>query len=94
MRVRALPPSENVREFIEKHERVLLIEQNRDAQMASILRSEFPALATRIGSILNYNGMPLDAKSVVTGVLVSLNTERKQRGEAGWQPWMYMAPGV
>jgi 2-oxoglutarate ferredoxin oxidoreductase subunit alpha len=83
-----------VREFIEQHERVLLVEQNRDAQMASILRSEFPALATRIGSILNYNGMPLDANTVVVGVLESLKSLPKQRGEAGWQPWMYMAPGV
>jgi len=94
MRIRALPPSETVREFIEQHERVLLVEQNRDAQMASILRSEFPALATRIGSILNYNGMPLDANTVVVGVLESLKSLPKQRGEAGWQPWMYMAPGV
>lgn len=69
LRLRALPPADSVREFIASHPRVLVVEQNRDAQAAAILQAEYPGLAPRIGSILHYNGLPLDALTVVEGVL-------------------------
>jgi len=69
MRVRALPVSKEVTEFIERHRVVYLVEQNRDGQMASILRAEFPEYGTKIKSVLHYDGIPLDAESVVEGVL-------------------------
>lgn len=69
MRIRALPVSDVVRQFIAKHERVIVIEQNRDAQMASILRAEYPDLAPRISTLLHYNGLPLDANTVINGVV-------------------------
>jgi 2-oxoglutarate/2-oxoacid ferredoxin oxidoreductase subunit alpha len=69
LRVRALPVADAVPQFIRDHKVVYLVEQNRDAQMASILKAEFPELATRIKSILHYNGLPLDAQSVVEGIV-------------------------
>jgi 2-oxoglutarate ferredoxin oxidoreductase subunit alpha len=69
MRLRALPSSEAVRKYISSHRVIYLVEQNRDAQMASILRMDYPDLAPKIKSILHYNGMPLDARTVTDAVL-------------------------
>lgn len=69
LRLRALPPADSVREFIAAHPRVFVVEQNRDAQVAAILQAEYPDLAPRIGGIVHYNGLPLDALTVVEGVL-------------------------
>lgn len=68
LRMRALPAHAQVQEFIEKHRVTYLVEQNRDAQMASILRAEWPELANKIKSVLHYNGLPLDARSVTTAI--------------------------
>lgn len=69
LRIRALPVNDTVRSFIAEHDEVLIVDQNRDAQMASILKSEFPELAPRMKSILHYNGLPLDAQTVIDKVL-------------------------
>ena len=63
--LRALPLTEEVREFVEAHDVIYLVEQNRDGQMASIFRDEWPALGTRIASILIYDGLPVTPKEVV-----------------------------
>ena len=69
LRVRALPFPEEVREFVRAHERVYVVDQNRDGQMQQVLRLEVPAEDTRrLRSILHYNGLPLDAQTVVEGV--------------------------
>ena len=50
--------------------RVYVVEQNRDAQMASLMRMDMPAeLATRIRSVLHFNGLPIDARSITDGIL-------------------------
>ncbi len=61
MRLRALPVGEEVRAFIEAHERVVVVEMNRDAQLAGILRAELPDLAPRIESVAYLDGMPFTA---------------------------------
>jgi 2-oxoglutarate ferredoxin oxidoreductase subunit alpha len=65
LRLRALPISKEVEEFIERHQAVYVIDQNRDGQMATILRGEIFNLAPKIRSVRHYNGMPLDAETVV-----------------------------
>ncbi len=75
LRVRALPLTPETVEFIESHERVYVVEQNRDAQLASIIRAEFPHLATRLRSVLHYNGLPLDASTVLDQILAQENNE-------------------
>ena len=66
LRVRALPLAPGVTPFIERHERVYVVEQNRDGQLFGILRSELPAhLIERLHSIRHYNGVPIDANSIV-----------------------------
>lgn len=69
LRLRALPLGAETREWIERHEVVYVIEQNRDAQLAGLLRDELPRCAGRLVSVLQYDGLPLDATTVVDGVL-------------------------
>ena len=69
MRVRGLPLPPSVTEFVRRHERVYVIEQNRDGQLADRIRLEAPDRAARVHSVLHYDGLPLDARSVTQGVL-------------------------
>ena len=69
MRLRAFPFAESVKDWILKHDHVYVVEQNRDAQMAKMLTMEFPEVAAKLRSILHYDGMPLDARSVTDAVL-------------------------
>jgi 2-oxoglutarate/2-oxoacid ferredoxin oxidoreductase subunit alpha len=72
LRLRAYPFSPAVQEFIEKHDRVYVIEQNRDAQMHSLIKLDVrPELVTRLRSIAHIHGLPLDARSV-TDELMSM----------------------
>ncbi|MGI8908903.1 MAG: 2-oxoacid:acceptor oxidoreductase subunit alpha [Candidatus Sumerlaeaceae bacterium] len=91
MRLRALPTSDEAKQFIASREHVYIVEQNRDAQMACVLRAEYPELASRIGSILHYNGIPLDAQTIIDGVLGGLEYQKKSHKDGG-QPWLYAPP--
>ncbi|MGA8152878.1 MAG: 2-oxoacid:acceptor oxidoreductase subunit alpha [Terriglobales bacterium] len=65
LRLRAYPFTREVHDFIDKHERVYVVEQNRDAQMLSLLKLDIrPELVTRLRSIAHIHGLPLDARSV------------------------------
>ncbi len=65
LRLRAYPFTREVHDFIEQHDRVYVVEQNRDAQMLSLLRLDLkPELTTRLRSIAHLDGLPLDARSV------------------------------
>ncbi|HZZ66251.1 MAG TPA: 2-oxoacid:acceptor oxidoreductase subunit alpha [Candidatus Baltobacteraceae bacterium] len=70
LRIRALPLSQGVVDFIERHECIYVVEQNRDGQMYSILRSELPAhLVERVHSVRHYNGVPIDAYAIAGPLL-------------------------
>jgi 2-oxoglutarate/2-oxoacid ferredoxin oxidoreductase subunit alpha len=65
LRLRAFPFTREVHDFVEQHDRVYVVEQNRDAQMLSLLRLDLkPELITRLRSISHLDGLPLDARSV------------------------------
>jgi 2-oxoglutarate ferredoxin oxidoreductase subunit alpha len=68
-RVRAFPFNDDVKEFIDKHEVVYVVEQNRDAQLRSLLMLDIDADQRKLVSLLHYNGMPLNAGFVVSRVL-------------------------
>ncbi len=68
LRIKALPFQQEILDFILAHERVYVVEQNRDAQMKSLLTIELGAESARLRPVLHYNGLPLDAQSVVEGV--------------------------
>ncbi|HEY8314926.1 MAG TPA: 2-oxoacid:acceptor oxidoreductase subunit alpha [Candidatus Baltobacteraceae bacterium] len=66
LRVRGLPLAREIAAFIERHERVYVVEQNRDGQLYGILRGEVPVSAIeRLRSIRHYNGVPIDAHAIV-----------------------------
>ncbi len=70
-RLRAYPFRSALASFIERHDRVYIVEQNRDAQMATLMRIELRAeLAGRLRSVLHYAGEPIDARSITDDVLI------------------------
>jgi len=65
LRIRAYPFTREVHDFIAQHDRIYVVEQNRDAQMLSLLKLDVkPELMTRLRSIAHIHGLPLDARSV------------------------------
>ena len=70
-RLRAYPFRSALASFIERHDRVYVIEQNRDAQMSTLMRIELRSeLAGRLRSVLHYSGEPIDARSITDDVLI------------------------
>ncbi len=65
MRIRAYPFAHEIHDFVASHERVYVVEQNRDAQLASLLKLDLPAdQVVKLRSILHYNGLPIDALTI------------------------------
>jgi 2-oxoglutarate ferredoxin oxidoreductase subunit alpha len=65
LRLRAFPFTPEVEAFVAAHERVYVIEQNRDAQMLSLLKLDLPASEiVKLKSVRYFNGLPIDARSV------------------------------
>ena len=64
MRARAFPFGKAFRDFVRKHERIFVIEQNRDAQFRGLMMIELDTAAAKLVSILNYDGMPITADNI------------------------------
>ena len=65
LRLRAFPFTREVHEFVEQHEHIYVVEQNRDAQMLSLLKLDLkPELTPRLRSLAHITGLPLDARSI------------------------------
>ncbi len=69
LRLRALPFEETTREFLASHERVYVVENNTDGQMAKLLLMEFPEFAMRITSLAHSDGLPLTARWLTGAIL-------------------------
>lgn len=72
MRVRGFPFPSDVREFVESHEHCFVVEQNRDAQLRSLISIETGAAIEDIKSVLAYGGFPLSARQVVDSITSQL----------------------
>ena len=71
LRVRSYPFTREVHDFIEQHERVYVVEQNRDAQMAALLKLDLDTkLIPRLRSICHIHGLPIDARSVTDELMM------------------------
>ena len=69
LRLRAYPFHRDVHEFVERHERVYVVEQNRDGQMLSLLRLDLTAEQVgKLRSVRHYNGLPVDARSLTDDI--------------------------
>ena len=72
MRIRSFPFQDSVRDFLDEHDFCFVIEQNRDAQLRSLLSIETGAPIEKLSSILVYGGFPLSARHVVDGITARL----------------------
>lgn len=78
LRIRGLPLHPAVAEFIARHDRVYVAEQNRDGQMEALLRQELPGeLADRLRSIRHFNGVPIDAEAISDPLLAGELAQRE-----------------
>jgi 2-oxoglutarate ferredoxin oxidoreductase subunit alpha len=70
LRLKAYPFTADLAAFIDRHDRVYVVEQNRDAQMAALMRMDLdPARMAKVRSVLHYNGLPVDARSITDAVV-------------------------
>ena len=72
LRIRSFPFNETVEKFIKDHKKVFVIEQNRDAQMKSLLMIELGIDPSKLLSVLNYDGMPITADHIVNEIRTHL----------------------
>jgi 2-oxoglutarate ferredoxin oxidoreductase subunit alpha len=75
MRVRGFPFPAGVRAFLDEHEMCFVVEQNRDAQLRSLLVLETGVSTARLRSVLVYGGLPLSAQHVVDAILSQTGNE-------------------
>jgi 2-oxoglutarate ferredoxin oxidoreductase subunit alpha len=66
--VRAFPFPDSVAEFIAAHDRVFVVEQNRDAQLHSLVVNEFGIDPARLVPVLHYDGTPITARFIVDAI--------------------------
>jgi len=77
MRIKAFPFGKEVVDFCSDHERVFVVEQNRDAQMRSLLMTEANVPGAKLIPTLNYDGMPMTAAFVRGAVLKELHPAKQ-----------------
>ncbi|PZP92519.1 MAG: 2-oxoacid:acceptor oxidoreductase subunit alpha [Variovorax paradoxus] len=75
MRLRAFPFPASVRRFIAAHERVFVVEQNRDAQMRSLLVNELDADPARLVRVLHFDGTPITARFIARAITSALDRQ-------------------
>ncbi len=69
LRIRAFPFTQEIHDFVDAHDRIYVVEQNRDAQMLNLLKIDLdPAKAVKLHAVLHFNGLPLDARTVTTAI--------------------------
>ena len=74
LRVRAFPFGRAVEAFLDEHELLFVVEQNRDAQLRSLLTLETSVSRDKLRSVLSYGGFPLSAATVVDGITHELRS--------------------
>jgi len=72
MRIRAFPFDDAVEQFLASHDRVFVVEQNRDAQLRSLLTLETGVAKSQLRSVLVYGGFPLSSRHVIDGITSQL----------------------
>jgi 2-oxoglutarate ferredoxin oxidoreductase subunit alpha len=78
MRLRAFPFAEEVENFIRTHSKIFVVEQNRDAQMRTLLINELGSDPRKLISVLNYDGLPVTADHIVNEITAHLPVSDKE----------------
>ena len=74
LRLRAFPFPESVRAFIAAHEQVFVVEQNRDAQMRSMLVNELEIAPSKLTKVLHFDGTPITARFITAAITKHVHT--------------------
>lgn len=69
LRLRALPFTAELKQFVDAHDVVYVVEQCRDAQLRDLIRLELPESSMKFKSVLHYNGLPIDADFVTEAII-------------------------
>ena len=77
MRIKSFPFTKEVEAFMASHEKIFVVEQNRDAQLKSLLTLESDVPKSKLHSILHYSGLPMTSKEIVDAVLAELGDARR-----------------
>jgi len=76
LRIRAYPFTSEIHDFVATHERVYVVEQNRDSQMFNLLKIDLdPTQVVKLHSVRHFNGLPIDARSVTTAIAAQEGAE-------------------
>jgi len=78
MRLRSFPFGEEVEKFLEQQKTVFVVEQNRDAQMKSLLTLETRVPKEKLRSLLHYSGLPISSEFIVKGVLAEVQPKTRK----------------
>jgi 2-oxoglutarate ferredoxin oxidoreductase subunit alpha len=81
LRLRAFPFSDEVVDFINAHDQVFVIEQNRDAQMQKLLVNECTIDPAKFISLLHYDGAPITARFITSAIAERMSVTRKEAAE-------------
>lgn len=81
MRVRGFPFSEAVYDFIDRHDRVFLVEQNRDAQLKTLLMTEGEVDPSKLVSVLHYDGTPITARFITAAIATHMAEDQIEAAE-------------
>ncbi len=72
MRVKAFPFGKTIEDFINSHEKIFVIEQNRDAQFKSLMMIELGVNPEKLVSVVNYDGTPITADNILEQIKTNL----------------------
>ena len=76
LRIRAYPFTSDIHDFVATHERVYVVEQNRDSQMLNLLKIDLdPTQVVKLHSVRHFNGLPIDARSVTDAIATQEGAE-------------------
>ena len=78
LRLRAYPFPASVPEFIDAHDEVFVVEQNRDAQMRSLLINELGVAPAKLFAVLHYDGTPITARFITRAIELHVQARRNE----------------
>lgn len=83
LRLRAFPFQKSVKEFIDSHDKVFVVEQNRDAQMHTLLMNELEIMKSNLVKVLHYDGTPITARFIVKAIEENLGIAKTSTAASG-----------
>ena len=74
LRIKAFPFHQDIQAFLDEHQTIYVVEQNRDAQMRTLLINDCNVANEKLLSVLNYDGMPITADTIFQSIKQSIKT--------------------